>query len=57
VQQLVSVFKTNKPLARAEFRIETRGWAVEARLLQRNGLPNATAVGRAVRLTGTIAPD
>jgi PAS domain S-box-containing protein len=53
---IVSVFKTNKPLARAEFRIETR--AGQWRRVYCSGrVTERDAVGRAVRLTGTIAPD
>ena len=50
---IVGVFKTNKPIARTEIRIETRSgqWKrvyCSGRVIERD------AVGRAVRLTGTI---
>ncbi len=52
-QAIIGAFKTNKPIARAEFRIETRSgqWKrvhCSGRVTERD------AVGRAVRLTGTV---
>ena len=52
-QAIVGAFKTNKPIARTEFRIETRTgqWKrvhCSGRVTERD------AVGRAVRLTGTV---
>lgn len=52
-EAIVAVFKTNKPITRVEFRIETRSgqWRrvhFSGRVTERD------AVGRAVRLTGTI---
>jgi PAS domain S-box-containing protein len=53
---VVAVFKTNKPISRVEFRIETRtgqwkGVYFSGRVTERD------AIGRAVRLTGTITAD
>lgn len=55
-ETIISAFKTNKPLSRREFRIETRPgqWKrvfCSGRVTERN------AAGRAVRLTGTITAD
>jgi len=55
-EAVVAVFKTNKPISRTEFRIETRSgqWKLvyfSGRVTERD------AVGRAERLTGTITAD
>ncbi len=55
-ETIISAFKTNKPLSRREFRIETRSgqWKrvfCSGRVTERN------AAGRAVRLTGTLTAD
>jgi len=52
-EAIIGVFKTNKPIARTEFRIQTRSgqWKrvhCSGRVTERD------AIGRAVRLTGTI---
>jgi hypothetical protein len=55
-EAVVAVFKTNKPISRVAFRIETRTgqWKTvhfSGRVTERD------AVGRAVRLTGTVTAD
>ena len=55
-EAVVAVFKTNRPISRTEFRIETRSgqWKLvyfSGRVTERD------AVGRAERLTGTITAD
>jgi PAS domain S-box-containing protein len=55
-EALVAVFKTNKPISRTEFRIETR--TGQWKLLYCSGrVTERDVVGRAVRLTGTITAD
>jgi PAS domain S-box-containing protein len=55
-ETIIAAFKTNKPLSRREFRIETRSgqWKrvfCSGRVTERNN------TGRAVRLTGTLTAD
>jgi PAS domain-containing protein len=55
-EAIVSTFKTNKPMSRIDFRVETKSghWKrfyCSGRVSERDG------AGRAVRLTGTIAAD
>ena len=52
-EAIISAFKTNKPIARTEFRIETRSghWK---RIYCSGRVTERDAIGRAVRLTGTV---
>ena len=52
-QAIVGVFKANNPIARTEFRIETRSGQWK-RVYCSGQVTERDAIGRAVRLTGTI---
>jgi PAS domain S-box-containing protein len=52
-EAMVGVFKTNKPIPRTEFRIETRSGQWK-RVYCSGRVTERDAVGRAVRMTGTI---
>jgi len=55
-EAVVAVFKTNKPISRVEFRIETRTGQWKAVYFS-GRVTERDAVGRAVRLTGTVTAD
>jgi PAS domain S-box-containing protein len=55
-EAVVAVFKTNKPISRISFRIETRTGQWKAIYLS-GRVTERDAIGRAVRLTGTITAD
>jgi hypothetical protein len=52
-EAIVGAFKTNKPIARMEFRIESRSGEWK-RIYCSGRATERDAIGRAVRLTGTI---
>ena len=52
----VAIFKSNKPISRTEFRIETRAGQWK-RVYCSGRVTERDAVGRAVRLTGTVTAD
>jgi PAS domain S-box-containing protein len=52
-EAVIDVFKTNKPIARKEFRIETRTGQWK-RVYCSGRVTERDAIGRAVRLTGTV---
>ena len=54
-EAIVGVFKTRQPVARTEFRIETRSGQWK-RVYCSGRVTERDAVNRAVRLTGTITP-
>jgi hypothetical protein len=53
---VVAVFKTNQPISRVEFRVETRTGQWK-RIYFSGRVTERDAIGRAVRLTGTITAD
>jgi PAS domain S-box-containing protein len=53
-EEIVGVFKTNKPISRIELRVETRSGQWK-RVYCSGRVTERDAVGRAVRLTGTIS--
>jgi PAS domain S-box-containing protein len=55
-EAIIGAFKTNKTMARTEFRIETRSGQWK-RVYCSGRVTERDAVGRAVRLTGTITVD
>ena len=55
-EAIIGTFKTNKTMARTEFRIETRSGQWK-RVYCSGRVTERDAVGRAVRLTGTITLD
>ena len=55
-EAFVAIFKSNKPISRTEFRIETRAGQWK-RVYCSGRVTERDAVGRAVRLTGTVTAD